>query len=243
MRRLFPLLPLIVAGLLGACSAPPAGLSAAEPGINVGRAALNGGSADIALQVSGNLLRTSPANAEALLLNADALAALGRAEDAVPAYRAALEANPRSVEARMGLGRLLIGIDAVAAEALFLQALELSPSAAAIANNLGIARDLQSRHADAQEAYRRALASQPSMQAAAVNLALSLGLSGRASEAIPILRPIAAARSATPRIRQNMAAVLAMAGERTAAAQMLQSDLTEEEVDRAMRVFGGLADD
>ncbi len=241
MRRLSPLIPLLFAVALAACGSTGNQLSSADPSANVGRAALNGGAPEAALQVAGNLLTRRPADPEALLLRADALATMNRGEEAVAAYQAALAVTPRSAEARLGLGRLLMSVDAAAAEAQFLQALTLNPRSAAAANNLGIARDLQNRHAEAQLAYRQALASQPTMQAAAVNLALSLGLSGRAAEAIPILRPIAQSPGATPRIRHDMAAILAMSGDRNGAANMLQADLSDEEVDRALKVFTGLS--
>ena len=46
-------------------------------------------------------------------------------------------------------------------------------------NDLGIARDLQGRHTDAQMAYRQALGISPEMSAAQVNLALSLAMGGQ----------------------------------------------------------------
>ena len=48
-------------------------------------------------------------------------------------------------------------------------------------NDLGIARDLQGRHTDAQTAYRSALGVDPDMRAAQVNLALSLAMSGQST--------------------------------------------------------------
>jgi Flp pilus assembly protein TadD len=177
---------------------------------------------------------------DALLLRADALGALGRGAEAVPIFRRVLEVAPSSVGARLGLGRALLAVDAAEAERQFVAVLAADPKNAAAANNLGIARDLQNRHAEAQLAYRRALTMAPAMQAAAVNLALSLGLSGQTAEAIPLLRPLAQAPGAAVKVRHDMAAVLAMAGERGSAAQMLAVDLPDREVQQALGVFSAL---
>lgn len=235
------LLPLALLGLLAACGGPaPQGISSAAPSVNVGRAALESGGTEIALQVADNLLARNPADPAALLLRADALVVANRAAEATSVYRQALAAAPGSIPAKLGLGRTLLGTDPAAAEPLFLAILDADPRHAAAANNLGIARDLQSRHAEAQIAYRRALASQPSMQAAAVNLALSLGLSGQPEQALPLLGPIARAKGAQPKIRQNYAALLALSGDRRGAAEMLAPDMGQPEVEQALGVFNAL---
>jgi Flp pilus assembly protein TadD len=234
------LLSLAALALLAACGAPPAQTASGDAGSNVGRAALAGGAPEIALQVSDNILARTPADQAALLLRADALVALGREAEATPLYRTVLAATPNSAGARLGLGRSLLAVDAAAAEEQFLAALAIDPGSAPAANNLGIARDLQQRHAEAQIAYRRALAAAPTMQAAAVNLALSLGMSGQAGEAIPLLRPIAQAPGATPRVRHDFAALLAISGDRAGAAQVLAVDLAAPDVETALDMFSAL---
>ena len=69
--------------------------------------------------------------------------------------------------------------------------LQQEPHNAAALNNLGIARDLQDHHGDAEPAYRAALAASPDMTAAKVNLALCLAIRGQGGEAIGLLRPMA----------------------------------------------------
>lgn len=227
--------------LLSACGGGGQRLSTADPGLAVGRAALDNGAPEMALQVSEKALTKSSSDVAALVLRGDALVTLGRGAEAAPLYRQALAVEPGSADAQLGLGRTLLASDAAAAERLFLAVLASDPRNAAAANDLGIAKDLQNRHAEAQVAYRRALALAPTMQAAQVNLALSLGLSGRSAEAIPLLRPLAQSPGAAPRVRHDLAAVLAMAGQRGEAAAMLHADLAAPEVETALDMYAQLS--
>ena len=104
-------------------------------------------------------------------------------------------------------------------------------------NNMGIARDLQGRHLDAQEAYRAALGINPELSAAQVNLALSMAMSGQGARALPIIRPLAEAPGATRKTRHDYAAVLAMSGRKAEAEAILSQDLTPEEVRQALAEF------
>jgi cytochrome c-type biogenesis protein CcmH/NrfG len=104
---------------------------------------------------------------------------------AAESYSEALRLDPKSVLARIGLGRLRLAGDPTAAETLFLEALQRQPHNAVALNDLGIARDLLGRHQDAQTAYRQAIGLEASMSGAEVNLALSLAMSGRADDAAP----------------------------------------------------------
>ena len=62
--------------------------------------------------------------------------------------------------------------------------------------DLGIALDLQERHAEAQAAYRQALDAAPDLDAARVDLGLSLALSGDGAAGAQVLRPLAASADA-----------------------------------------------
>jgi Flp pilus assembly protein TadD len=234
-------LPLMLVTVLAACSGGADRVAGGGTSAQMGRAALAGGAPAIALQVGAGMLKDHPQDPEALALQADALSALGRSAEAVPVYRALLVLDPNAINAHIGLGRVLMGTDAAAAEHEFLAVLAKAPNTPIAANNLGIARDLQGRHAEAQVAYRSALGMAPSMQAASVNLALSLSVSGRAAEAIPLLRPLAEAPSADTKTRQDLAVALAMAGDRAAAARLLGRDMSPAEVEVALRQFVALA--
>jgi Flp pilus assembly protein TadD len=232
---------LVLLALAGCAGGGGAQLSTAPPGLNVAEAALAGGAPDVALQVSTERLRREPGDGRAMLVQADALAALGRRAEATEGYRRALAVDPDSAAARLGLGRLLLASDPHGAEALFLEALSHEPRNAKALNDLGIARDLQGRHADAQEAYRRALGVAPDMQAATTNLALSLAISGQAGQGAALLRPLASAPTAPPRLRQDMAAVSELAGDREGAARLLGQDMPAAQVQETLRGYDALS--
>ncbi len=223
--------------LLAACSRGANGVGSGPAGIDVADAALKGGSPEIALQIAGNVLATNPSNEDALLTKGEALTALGRNDEAAAAFTVVLAVNRQSVGANIGLGRLLLGTDPVRAEQLFLEALNREPRNEVALNDLGIARDLQGRHADAQTAYRQALGIAPEMSAAQVNLALSLAMSGRSQDAVQLLRPLAEKPGASQQTRHDLAAVLMMSGDRASAAQILSKDLPPDQVQEALKAF------
>jgi Flp pilus assembly protein TadD len=228
--------------LLGACSGPGSQeLANRPPSLSVAQAALTGGSPDVALRICTDTVQREPKNMEARICEGNALAALGRPADAAAALEAARQLAPHNADVLMGLGRLGLATDPPAAEALFQRVLEHQPDNAAAWNDIGIARDLQGRHEDAQVAYGRALGLMPSMRAAEVNLALSMAMSGRADEAVRRLRRLADDPSASPRLREDLAAALAMADKPDEAARLLRGNLTPDEIDRAIAGYHALS--
>ncbi len=198
---------------------------------------MRGGSPQVALRVDDGLLAKDPRNVAALINRGDAQTALQQLDAASASYADALRADPQSVAARIGLGRLRLTTDPSAAETLFNDALQRAPRNAAALNNLGIARDLLGRHDEAQAAYRQAIGIDPQMSGAQVNLALSMAMAGRANDATPLLRPLASSPNAGRKLRQDLAAVLAMAGNRSEAEQILAQDLPPDQVSQALAIF------
>jgi Flp pilus assembly protein TadD len=233
----------LAAGLLlaGCGSHGPRELASGLPSAAFARTALSDGAPDIALNVSADILRTHPNDAGALLTQGEALAALGRTQEAQDSFRRVLAREPGSLPAARDLGRLLLASDPAAAEALFQKIVTHQANDAAAWNDLGIARDLQARHEDAQADYRRALAASPNMTAATANLALSLSLGGHAAEGLQLLRPVAQAAGSTPRLRYDLAAVATMAGERATAAALLRDDLQPPKLQDALDGFAALS--
>jgi Flp pilus assembly protein TadD len=224
--------------LLAACANNETlSLRSGMPGIDVAQAALRGGSPQIALQVASNILAKDPWNETALIVQGEALTALGRLDEAMTSFESVLRNNPSSVAAQIGLGRVRLGSDPAAAEELFLQALQREPRNAVALNNLGIARDLQGRHTEAQTAYRHAMAANSNMSAARVNLALSLAMDGQARDAIQLIRPLASDPGASRQLRHDLAAVLAMGGDRAEAERILSKDLPPKEVQQALDAY------
>lgn len=223
---------------LAACGGPiERELSPSAPGLNIADAALRGGSPQVALQVVSGVLSNSPDNAFALAIQGDALTLLGRPEAAAGSFERALRVDSGSTRAKIGLGRLRLGTDPADAERLFLEVLQKEPRDTVALNNLGIARDLQGRHAEAQVAYRQALGLNPELHAAQVNMALSLAMSGQGARALPLIQPLASAPGASRKLRHDYAAVLAMSGKRAEAEAILGADLTPAEVRQAMAEY------
>ncbi len=233
MRRTGFVLLLLLAG----CSGTQSQLSVAQPGLDVARAALRGGSPRVALQVADGLLSHNPSDKAALIVQGDALTTLGRLEDATKSYTTVLALDPTSVDGHIGLGRIRLATDPAGAEALFLEALQRDPRNTTALNDLGIARDLQGHHTDAQRAYSQALGIDPDMHAAQVNLALSLAMSGHSGRAVRLLQPLASEPGASRKLRHDLAAVLAMGGKRAEAERILSADLSPEEVQQALQDY------
>jgi Flp pilus assembly protein TadD len=224
--------------LLAACSGGGVStIGGGQPGLSVAQAALRGGAPLIALQVVGTLLAKNPGNDDALIIQGEALTQLGRLDEAAASFSTVLQHDPASVGAHIGLGRVRLASDPATAEVLFLEALQREPRNAVALNNLGIARDLQGHHGDAQTAYRQAMAANPSMTAARVNLALSLAMQGQPRDAVQLLRPLASDAGASRQVRHDLAAVLTMNGEKAEATAILSKDMSADEVRQAMEAY------
>ncbi len=232
--RAAPLIPLLV---LAACGSTAANFSPEQANIDTARAALRGGAPQIALQVVAGSLQRRPQDEAALIVQGDALTALGRYDAAQLSYNNVLQRNPASPGALLGLGRIELTSNPASAESLLLAALRNDPRNTSALNDLGVARDLQNHHADAQAAYRKALGLDPQSSAAMVNLALSMAMTGQADAAVRMLRPLASNPGATPKLRHDLAAALTMAGRRQEAAQILSADLSPAEVRQALDAY------
>ena len=211
-----------------------AGTGTRAPSLNVAQAALEGGSGQIALQVSEGVLREHPNDTRAMEIKGDALTLLGDPDQAAAIFQALLAKDPNSIRANIGLGRIRLAKNPAAAEALFQQVLKRDPKETTALNNLGIARDLQGHHAEAQVAYHQVLAVDPNLESAQVNLALSMAMSGHGPEAVRLLQARATQPGAAVKVRHDYAVVLAMAGNRPEAERVLSNDLAPDEVRRVL---------
>jgi Flp pilus assembly protein TadD len=239
-RQIGLLLPLAVA--VSACadrSAPEA--SSGQLSLHLADAALAAGAPDLALNVAGSILAPHPRDIDALATEGDAHYVKGEFAPAEQAYRAVLAIDPGSARGEIGLGRVLLQTDPIAAEAAFLHALQREPRNVTALNNLGVARDMQERHAEAQLAYRQALDIAPDNAATLASLGLSLALSGDAATGVRILRPLASDPAAPARVRDNLAVALTLAGDTSGAERALGSDLSQPETATAIAGYRALA--
>lgn len=230
------LLLLLVLGL-SACGTTTIRPSADPHTVEMARAALRGGSPQTALQILSASSAPGGASDAALIVQGDALTALGRFEEAKLAYDTVLRRDPRSVGAQIGMGRLKLGTDPTVAEALFLGAVRSDPRNTTALNDLGVARDLQGHHEGAQDAYRQALGIDPQLTASVVNLALSMAMTGKGDDAVRMLRPLASDPGASPKMRHDLAAALSLAGRQDEAAQILNADLSPADVRQAIDAY------
>ncbi|MGH7121744.1 MAG: tetratricopeptide repeat protein [Acetobacteraceae bacterium] len=240
MRVLF-----VVAALaLASCAAQPgtSGMTAAR-GLKVADAALQGGDPSMALHVAHAVLAHDPTNAEALVREGDALAGLGRTDEAALSYQHALALRPGSRSARVGLGRMRLKTDPAEAERLFAEVLQAQPNNVTALVDRGIALDLEGQHQPAATSYRAALAVEPDDTAAEVNLALSLALAGHARQAVGMLQPLAQSPATSRRIQDDLAMALAMSGETAAASSILASELDQNQIAHALAGYRALQPD
>ena len=169
-------LAIVLLAALAACSHQTEEFSSEPPSLHVAQVALDNGQPAIAASIVATRLAREPGNTDDLLMRAKAEAALGQTIPADADFRQVLANEPGRAEASLGLARLIMASDPAAAEALLLPVAIRGEATAAVWNNLGVARDLQGRHGEAQDAYRKAIVADPSMKAAEVNLARSLSL-------------------------------------------------------------------
>src|SRR5665213_221599 len=131
-------LPIAALLLLAACAnGGNHGQAGDVPGVDVAEAALRGGSPQVALRIDDAILANDPRNVAALLNRGAAQTALQQSDAAAQSYADALRADPDSVPARIGLGRLRLADDPAAAETMFVEALQRAPRNAVALNDLG----------------------------------------------------------------------------------------------------------
>ncbi len=240
------ILMLFLIAVLAGCAnqAPGQAASNSDPSnspLKVADVALQNGAPVVALRAMEGVLATDPRNSAALLRQAQAQQALGSFAAAETSYQRALAIDSRLDEARLGLAKIWLHTKPVQAEKILLEVLDRDPHNTAALNNLGVARDLQGKHADAQEAYRRALEVQPGLASARENLGLSLALSGNPQEGAQMLDQVAQEDGPSDRkARDNWAVALTLSGHSLEAGQVLQEELSKPDVSKALAGYQAL---
>ena len=100
---------LLVLTALTGCGSPAPQTVGGDSNIRIADAALNSGSPAVAVQVLEAALRGDPRNVEMLLRHAKANVQLGNMPAAETSFRRALAVDDRLAEARVGLGKILMG--------------------------------------------------------------------------------------------------------------------------------------
>lgn len=225
---------------LSGCSGGNGSAAIDRQDASIADAALTAGNPEVALRLADETLVRNPDDAGALVQRGMALTVLGRLDEARGNLLRAVAIQPRNPKALLALGRVQLPVDPAAAETSFLAVISQNNQNAAALNDLGIARDLLGRYAQAEAAFRAAVAASPEMTAAQVNLALCLAIRGEGNEAVKLLRPLADGPGATRKMKEDYAAVLAMAGDKEEAKQILSANLGEGEVAPALDILASL---
>lgn len=231
---------LLLTAMTGCGGASQQSMTGPGSSLRVADAALASDTPTVALQVLDNILKTEPRNTEALLRQGRAHLMLGNNAAAEVSYRKALAIDEGLTDARLGLAKLIMTEQPAEAERMFAAVIKADPKNTAALNNLGVTRDLQGRHADAQIAYNQALAITPGLASARQNLALSLTVSGRPQEGAAMLNTFAQNGAGGRRARDNLAVALALSGNTTEAGQVLREGMSPTDALKALAGYRGL---
>ena len=188
------------------------------------------GNPDTAIPLYERALQANPDGVEAKLGLGQSFLSVGAGDEAAAQFRDVLAKRSGDNAARRGLAGALISMGQPAlAEQQVDAALRSDAGDYRALNLLGVALDLQGRHAEAQANYRRGIEMAPDYVTLRSNYGLSLAITGPPQDAIAQLTPIAGSRSADPRSRQNLAFAYAMAGDLENSLALCRRDLPERE--------------
>lgn len=246
MMSLRRIAPCALVLFLAACAGPGDGmrekLASASPAddgtLRLADATRRSGDLPTAASLYEQVLKRHPDNEAARMGMAETALAAGELERARIAFNDAHQRNPKDVNPVLGLARIsVMKRELDQAESLYTQAQGLAASTDVRAMlGLGVTRDMQGRHHEAQDLYRKALEIQPENSDVRNNYGLSLALSGEPRLAVNVLLEIATTPSA-PQARQNLALAYGLLGNKDAAETVLASDLQRTAVQNNLNFY------
>ncbi len=228
--------PLAVNGRTG--SAPEVGYAGV---MHIASASRAGGDYGNAINLYRHAASMETSNPEPLVALGDTLLDMGRPDDAIVNYNAALKLSPKYPTALRGLakGYLKTGRPDLAASPLAIAYTE-TPDDPKLLMLIGVADDFIGQHGHAQNRYRQGLRITPGDPSLLANLALSLALSEKFDEAIDMLRVVALAPNATPHERQTLALIYGLKGDQKAARDLARRDLDAAATDHNLAFYDTL---
>lgn len=196
------------------------------------------GDYDTAIPLYGRALQANPEGFEARLGLGQVYLAIGAPDEAAAQFRDILARRDTPL-ARRGLAAALIAMGQPGlAQGQLQEVLRADARDYRALNALGVALDMEGRHAEAQARYREAIAVAPPEYAAVrSNFGLSLAISGQPREALAELSTVAGSSRADARVRQNLAFAYAMAGDLENALQACRRDLDEANAQRQLAYY------
>jgi Flp pilus assembly protein TadD len=179
-----------------------------------------------------------PGDPDPLVALGDTLLDMGKPDEAIVNYNAALKLNAHYSNALRGLAKsyLKTGRPDLAGAPLAI-AYQDSPNDAKLLLLIGVADDFIGQHNFAQNRYRQGLRIAPGDHSLILDLALSLALSEKYDEAIATLQPITSARNATPQERQTLALIYGLKGDQKMARQYARMDLDAATTDHNLAFY------
>jgi Flp pilus assembly protein TadD len=228
--------PLAVNGRTG--SAPEVGYSGMMHIAAASRAAGDYGNAINLYRHAASLEASNP---EPLVALGDTLLEMGKTDEAIVNYNAALKLLPKQPAALRGLAKayLRTARPDLAASPLAI-AYTATPDDPKLLMLIGVADDFIGQHGHAQNRYRQGLRITPGDPSLLANLALSLALSEKFDEAIDMLRVVALAPNATPHERQTLALIYGLKGDQKAARDLARRDLDAAATDHNLAFYDTL---
>jgi Flp pilus assembly protein TadD len=237
--KLSPFLGLLAALTLAACGGEggPKGDNY-ESLVRQAEDARKSGDLDSAMPLFGRAAQMNPDGLEAKLGLGQIYLAIGAGDEAAAQFRDVLARRSNDSAARRGLAAALLSMgQPELAEKQADALLQADASDYRGLNTLGVALDMQGRHAEAQARYRAGIDLAPTYLPLRSNMGLSLAISGDAPAAIAMLTPISTGRGADARVRQNLAFAYAVAGNLENALQVSRADLSEGDSQRQLSYF------
>jgi len=206
--------------------------------MRIGAAAQAGGDLPNAVGVYRRAAEMAPQEPAPLIAAGNALLQMGAVNEAIVSYNQALVRPGDTQGAQVGLAKAFLetGKPQLASAPLS-KALEANPEDPKLLLLLGVLKDMEGQHREAQTYYRDGLSSAPGDRGLIINLALSLAVSGDYPNAIAVLQPVAVAPTASLNQRQTLALIYGLKGNVPEAARLCRIDLDDASVERNLAYY------
>lgn len=209
--------------------------------MRIGMAAKAGGDYANAVSMFRRAAQIASSEAAPLVAAGDTLREMGNEDEAIVAYKDALERKPHYPLALEGLAKAyLVTAKPELAEAPLEAAYQAMPNNPKTLLLMGVTADFTGNHPQAQADYTEGLKYLPDDPALTLDLALSQALSEQYDTAIQTLGPLADGPKSTPRERQTLALIYGLKGDRVSAARYARMDLDEAAVEHNMAYYDTL---
>lgn len=209
--------------------------------MRIGMAAKAGGDYANAVSLFRRAAQIAASEPAPLVAAGDTLRDMGKENEAIVAYKAALDRNSHYPLALEGLAKAYLGTGKPElAQAPLELAYQEAPNNPKTLLLMGVTADFTGNHPQAQADYIEGLKYQADDPALTLDLALSLALAEQYDKAIETLAPLANGPNSTPRERQTLALIYGLQGDRLSAARYSRMDLNEAAVEHNLAYYDTL---